>query len=130
MRVFLICALFGLQFGFAFADSGEAPRATLWTKGTVRSAENFAKTWPGLRVLAGQTEAAQFKKSGYIPPHERNALFRRLGMEMALIKMDEFDKDVLVMAAREYTVRELKSEYPMLSELQLRRLKDAVRGRK
>lgn len=75
-------------------------------------------------------ERKHFDADGYLPPLERDALFRKLNLETKLQQLDQMDKDMLVMGAHVYTAAELKKQYPMLSLADLQRLRVAVRKSK
>jgi hypothetical protein len=109
----------------AFAQ--KKPDAVVWTKGSVDSARALFGPDTNVVVLSREEETRQERKAGYLPPDERDVLFRKVGIETRISNMDEFDKDILMMSAREYTIRELKSDYPMLTEAQLKRLKSEMR---
>ena len=111
--------------------SAEPPAAKpiLWTRGHITSARQIFK--PGQFHVIGYEEAeARRKETGQLSIRERNALFRKVGIESKVAKMDDFDKDVLVLSAREYTLPVLKSDYPMLTESQLKRLKQELGNKK
>ncbi len=44
--------------------------------------------------------------------------------------MDELDRDLLIMSAQAYSLNEMKTDFPMLSEDQIKRLKAEIRNRK
>lgn len=106
-----------------FALAGEAPDAVVWTNGSIRSAQSLFSPAANVVVMSAEDNARAERRAGYLPPDERDALYRKLGIETKISAMDELDKDMLMLGARAYSVRELKSSYPMLSEKQLRQLK-------
>lgn len=127
-----------LLFFFAFADvtihaqtKPEAakkpyPTATAWTKGSVSSLRKMFAPGTPVKILGKEEERERDKDAGFVPPRERNAIFRKVGIEAKVAKMDEFDKDMLVMSAQEYNLRSLKADYPAFTETQLRKLKEEV----
>jgi hypothetical protein len=106
------------------------PTATVWTRGSVDSARKMFAPGAPVKILGRKEQEERDRDAGFVPPRERNALFRKVGIELKVAKMDEFDKDMLVMSAREYNLRELKSDYPMFTDGQLRRLKEELRKMK
>jgi len=122
MRIFYVC----LFLACLHAAAEELPGATVWTSGSVESARALFAPGSNVRILGREEEKRRDQKTGHLPPLERDAVFRKLGLESKVSGMDEFDKDLLIMSAREYTVRELKSDYPMFSEAQLSKLKREV----
>jgi hypothetical protein len=72
-------------------------------------------------------EREELLADGYLPPLERDALFRKLNFETKIQQLDQMDKDMLVMGARVYTAAQLKKQYPMLSLPELQRLRVEVR---
>lgn len=102
------------------------PTVTVWTRGYVDSTRRLFKPGLPVRVLGSVESKERDRQTGHLQPRERNALFRKVGIETKVASMDEMDKDMLVMAAREYTVRELKIDFPKLSENQLQRLKEEL----
>lgn len=106
------------------------PTAFAWTRGNVENLRKMFHPNAPVRILAGEEERQRDRESGFVRPGARNALFRKIGIEAKASKMDEFDKDMLVMSAREYNLRELKADYPMFTEKQLRSLKDELRKMK
>lgn len=102
------------------------PTVTVWTRGYVDSARRLFKPGLPVRVLGSVESKERDRLTGHLQPRERNALFRKVGIETKVASMDEMEKDMLVMAAREYTVRELKTDFPKLSENQLQRLKEEL----
>jgi|GEM_PF-7063992 len=117
-RLFYLCILLGSLPVLA----QEKPGATVWTRGSVESAKALFGPEANVRVLSAETERARERKDGFLPPRERDAVFRKVGIETKIQSMDDFEKDLLMMSAREYTIRELRSDYPMLNETQLKRL--------
>ncbi len=119
-------AMFLFLCAGAIDAAAEQPTATVWTRGSVDQARRIFSPSLPVKILGAQEEAERDRKSGHLQPRERDALFRKVGIETKVAQMDEMDKDMLVMAAREYSIRELKSDFPMLSENQLRRLKSEL----
>lgn len=113
-----------LTISFFSAAEPEPPRATLWTRGNASAVRS--KLSGQYSVLDRQNEARDLREDGYLEPRQRNALFRKLKIEGALKRLDEFDKDMLVMSAPHYTVAQLKKQYPMLTEKQLGALKREI----
>ena len=105
------------------AMAEEAPDAVVWTNGSIPSAQALFGPGANVTVMSSEDNSRAEKRAGYLPPDERDALYRKLGIETKISAMDEFDKDMLMLSSRAYSVRELKVSYPMLSEGQLRRLK-------
>lgn len=110
------------------AQSGVSanPTVTVWTRGYVDSTRRMFKPGLPVRVLGSVESKERDRLTGHLQPRERNALFRKVGIETKVAAMDEMEKDMLVMAAREYTVRELKTDFPKLSVNQLQRLKEEL----
>lgn len=124
-----------MKFAILFAMIGavfaqERPAVTVWTRGNVKQVRNMFAPGVNVKVLDAQAERERDRDSGYVPPGERNALFRKVGIETKVAKMDELDKDMLVMGAREYSVREMRAQYPMLSEGEIKRLRNELGKRK
>lgn len=117
-RLFYLCCLLSSLHVLA------EPKAdvVVWTAGSIDSAKAMFGPDTNAVILSRQEEEKNERKAGWLAPRERDALFRKVGIETKISGMDEFDKDMLMMSAREYTIRELKSDYPMLKESQLRRL--------
>lgn len=129
----MINAMFALVLACTFqasAQRADPPSATVWTSGSVSSARALFAPGTNVKVLGREDEEARERKSGFLPPAERDAVFRKIGIETKISSMDEFDRDMLMLSAREYTVRELRADYPMLSENELSRLKSELRRRK
>ncbi len=130
LRAFYLCVTLMCWTAFAKDKAKpveQKPTVTVWTAGSIDSAKAMFAPNTNVRVLSAATEKQRELKAGYLPPHERDLLFRKIGIETGVSGMDEFDKDVLMMSAREYTLRELVSDFPMLSEAQLKRLRDEMR---
>lgn len=108
---------------FHMALAEEAPDAVVWTNGSISSSQALFGPHANVTVMSAVDDARAERRAGYLPPDERDALYRKLGIETKISAMDEFDKDMLMLGARAYSVLELKASYPMLSENQLRRLK-------
>lgn len=104
----------------------QKPTVTVWTRGHASSARRMFQPGLPVRVLGSVESRERDRLSGHLRPGERNALFRKVGIEAKVTAMDEMEKDLLVMLAREYTVRELKTEFPKLSENHLKRLKEEL----
>jgi hypothetical protein len=117
--------LIALWSSLAAADQVK-PTVTVWTRGSVTQVRRYFASNPRVKVLGRKEQRALDRDAHYLPPRERNALFRKVGIETKVARMDEFDKDMLVMSAREYSVRELRADFPMLSEAQLTKLKAEV----
>ena len=113
--------LFILLITQAFAQN--APDAVVWTSGSIDNARALFGPQANVVVMSREDNARAEREAGYLPPPERDSMFRKIGIETRVNGMDEFEKDMLMMGARVYTVRELKSEYPMLSEKQIKKLK-------
>lgn len=107
------------------AKQSRPPQVTVWSRGNASAVRAFVP--PQSTLLDRDAEAKELRESGYLEPRQRDALFRKLGLESPLKKLDEFDKDMLVMSAPHYTVAQLKKQYPMLSEKQLASLKREIR---
>lgn len=101
----------------------EAPDAVVWTSGSIRSTQALFGPNANVTVMSAEDDARSERRAGYLPPDERDALYRKLGIETKVSAMDEFEKDMLMLSARAYNVRELKASYPMLNERQLKQLK-------
>jgi hypothetical protein len=130
MQILAIFLLFSVQ-AWAQTQAKKAapakqPTVTVWTKGHVSSARRLFSPDLPVKVLGREEEKERDRDSGHLQPRERNALFRKVGIETKVAKMDELEKDMLVMSAREYSIRELKSEYPKIPEPQLKRLKEEL----
>lgn len=122
-RLFYLCFLLGSLPALAQKNpDSKNPDVIVWTSGDSDKAREIFSPDVNLVVLSREREVSQQLKSGYLEPHERDALFRKVGIETRLQGMDEFDKDMLMLSAREYTIRELRSDYPMLTEPQLTHL--------
>jgi hypothetical protein len=124
MSMLLLSLLLSLAHGEA-----TPVKPFLWTRGNIE----FLKTRLPAGMFQYEDTAAERRRDldeGYLPPRERDALFRRLSLETKLKGMDELDKDMLIMGAKSYTVPELVKQYPMLNSAQLRRLKTAVENYK
>lgn len=113
-----------LTISFFSAAESEKPSATLWTRGNASAVRT--KMSGKYSVLDRQSEAQYLREDGYLEPRQRNTLFRKLQIEGALKKLDEFDKDMLVMSAPHYNIAQLKKQYPMLTEKQLGALKREI----
>jgi hypothetical protein len=121
-RLFL-CGLFACISHFSAA---EEVTATVWTRGSVPAARALFAPGSGVKVLGAKEEAERNREAGLLPIEERNAIFRNVGVESQIVQMDEMDRDMLIMAVREYTLRELQTDYPMFTLPQLKKLKRAV----
>lgn len=123
MLLRLLIAFFSIH---VHATDVDGAKPFIWTRGNY----DYLKTrLPANTFRFEDPQAARrrrFDEDGYLPPLERDALFRKLNLETKLQSMDELDKDMLVMGAKAYTVPELAKQYPMLSLRQLRRLKSEV----
>lgn len=100
------------------------PQVTVWTRGHIRSAKAILPK--EYKVLDRKTEAEDLRAAGYLEPAQREALFRKVGIDSKLKKLDELDKDMLVMGVPHYSVAELIVQYPMLNETQIRALKREI----
>jgi hypothetical protein len=109
----------------AESAANDQMRPTIWTKGFYGP---LKARFPAsqFNYLDHETMRKELLVQGYLMPHERDALFRKLNLDTKLKKMDEMDKDMLVMGAKAYTVPELVKQYTMLTGAQLRRLKTEV----
>ncbi|MBX3022071.1 MAG: hypothetical protein KF799_10390 [Bdellovibrionales bacterium] len=111
----------------ASATSPDPSKPTIWVDGyTNAEIQNYFPANDYNYVSKTSQRRAQWEDDGYLPPLERDSLFRKLGIETKLQALDQMDKDMLVMGAREYTVPQLHKQYPMLSLGELRRLKREV----
>ncbi|MGZ3723669.1 MAG: hypothetical protein ACXVA9_12090 [Bdellovibrionales bacterium] len=113
----------------AFADPPPAksagPQATVWS----RHPDAIRKFFPAAkyRMLDGKDFQKEQADSGYILPQQRDALFRKLGLEAALTSLDDMDKDMLVMGARFEELPSLRKNFPMLTETQIKNLQQEVK---
>jgi hypothetical protein len=118
MWLFLITQLVASSLAYAAED-----RPVVWTRGftrslpTVFSADNY-------RTLERSDEDIELRREGYLPPHQRDALFKKV--QLKLSDFDQMEKDILVLRAHEYTLPELQKFYPNLPLVQLRKLKVEV----
>ena len=97
---------------------------------TTGHARNLAGNLPpgtGLHVITRKDQRRPMSEGGTLPAPERDALFRRLGLEAKVARMDEYEKDSLVLSARSFTLPEMRREYPGFSEKQLSALQKAAR---
>ena len=117
-RLFYLCFLMGSLHVLA----QEKPKAVIWTKAAPESAR---KLFPDsrIRILSDKTEGERDKKSGYFQPDERDAIFRKVGIEDKLLNMDDLDKDMLIMGAKALPKADLLAEYPSLPPTLLEKLK-------
>lgn len=123
-------AIFALVFTMTFAARAHdpTPSMTVWSRG---SNDYLRAKYPHERIeyIDQGSVAADYAEEGYLPPHARDAVFERLHLTKALAKVDELDKDMLVMSVRDADLplmKRLAAKYPMLSMAQLQRLKAAV----
>jgi hypothetical protein len=82
---------------------------------------------PGVKVLGAKEQQDLYRKAGYLPVETRDEIFREAGViKKVESSMDELDKDMFVMALREYTLKELSEDYSAFSQSELRTLKTKV----
>lgn len=124
--------LFWLTIWLPFAWAGPAApkilaqdKPVVWTSGFPSSAAEYFPP-DKYQVLNREVQNEDMAHDGYLPPHRRDALFRKVGIETRIGALDELDKDMLVMGARSYSVAELKKQYPMLTQRQLTALKREI----
>jgi hypothetical protein len=117
-RLFYLC----LMLGSLHVLAEEAPDAFVWTSGSIEGARALFGPQANVEILSREVEERRERKAGYLPPDQRDVVFRKVGIETKISNMDEFDKDMLMMGAGAYPLSVLKKEYPMLSETQLKRL--------
>jgi hypothetical protein len=118
-RLFFLCCMLSSLHVLAEPK----PDVVVWTSGSIDSVKALFSPDVNAVFLSREEEEKNERKAGWLAPVERDALFRKVGIETKVSGMDEFDKDILMMSAREYTISELKSEYPMITESQLKLLK-------
>ncbi len=82
---------------------------------------------PQYSIIDRESEEQEWKREGYLPPRERNALFYRIHLSKAVAKYPEMEKDILVIGAHFGTIKQLRKRFPKLSVQQLQSLMDAVR---
>ena len=78
------------------------------------------------KFMDQRTLAAEARREGYLPPDQRDAVFRKLKLDRALAKYDEVDKDLLVMFVRDSNTNELlriRKRFTNISMTDLRRLR-------
>jgi hypothetical protein len=118
--------IFAAVFYFAYSVFAEPADVTVWTSGSTRTARALFNQ-PGVKVLGGREEEELYRRAGYLRVEQRNEIFREVGVDKKIeASMDELDKDMFVMALREYTLTELRHGYPAFSEKELRMLKSKV----
>ncbi len=117
-RLFYLCFLLSSLHVLA------EPKADVlvWTAGSIDSAKALFTPGTNVVIHSREEDEKNERKAGWLAPRARDALFRKIGIETKISGMDELDKDILMMSAREYTIPQLRSEYPMLNESQLKRL--------
>lgn len=103
-------------------------RPLIWTRGHYNSALKIDFPPDRYRYDDAANRSRVEEADGYLAPQERENLIARLGIAEKLAALDEMDKDILVMSAREMPVSRLKSIYPMLSQKDLQALKKARAG--
>lgn len=106
---------------YAHADK---PQVTVWTKGSIPAARALFAPNSGVKILGAEEERERNRESGLLTIEQRDSIFRKAGMfEKIDRQMDEFDKDMLAMALRDYTLQELSEDYPMFTKRELASLK-------
>jgi hypothetical protein len=122
VKYFILAAV----FYFAYSVFAEQADVTVWTSGSTRSARMLFSQ-PGVKVLGAKEQQELYRKAGYLPVETRNEIFRAAGViKKVESSMDELDKDMFVMALREYTLKELSEDYSAFSQSELRTLKTKV----
>ena len=121
----------GVSVRGIFADpspsrSPSAPRAvTVWARDPDAIRSVF--TDDHYKILDNADQEREWKRQGYWPPREREAMFRRLKIDEALRDLNDYRKDMLVTCAHAQDIPTLKKAYPMLTETQLKVLKSTVK---
>jgi hypothetical protein len=122
VKYFILAAV----FYFAYSVVAEQADVTVWTSGSTRSARMLFSE-PGVKVLGAKEQQELYRKAGYLPIETRDEIFREAGViKKVESAMDELDKDMFVMALREYTLKELGEDYPSFTQAELRALKTKV----
>jgi len=129
----LLCLVFLPVVGFAEAKAKPAVKSKLepsffyYTRGNSRGVQSALPKGANYKVYSRKDQIAEERRRGFLRSSERNALFRKIGIDTKTARMDEMDKDMLLLSAREYTLGELRSDYPMFTEKQLRDLQIEAR---
>lgn len=109
------------------ADRLDPKKPTIWMNGPVNSEMQKHFSDKDVNFVTPEIERkVAWERDGYLKPLERDALFRKVDIETKLGKLDQMDKDMLVMGAKVYTPKQLHKQYPMLSLTDLQRLKKEV----
>ncbi len=103
------------------ADPSPSVQINVWSGGHIPTLKSVLP--PNYVVLDRKVEQSNSHDAGYLEPSRRDALFRKTGIERRLKMFDDLDKDLLVVAIPHYSVSELKAQYPMLEENEIRALK-------
>lgn len=117
---------------FAASKKKREPAAQLeptmfWTKGYSRGLQSALPKGGRYRVFTRKDQHRGMRADGFLPQRERAELFRKTGVEKHTAKMDEMDRDVLVIRAREYDFKLFRKNYPNFTEGQLRALQREAR---
>ncbi|HMN67876.1 MAG TPA: hypothetical protein PKC28_04990 [Bdellovibrionales bacterium] len=97
------------------------PAATIWSRGLP---SDMREVFPDKRIviLDGKMQDEARRKSGLLPPKEREAVFNASGVAPLVAKWDVFARDVLVMDARTFPMKTMRRKYPAFSEAQIAKL--------
>ncbi len=112
---------------FAQLAYAEPASVTVWTKGSTRAARALFKPGHGVKILGEEEEMKRNREAGLLPVEQRNGIFEKAGVAKKIDeRMDEMDKDMFMMALRDYKLSELREDYPLFSERELKIMKSEV----
>lgn len=116
-----------LMFLVFFAGIVHADQlATVWSRHPSAVQKYFPKQ--KYKMLDAHAEEKDLEESGYIPSAKRDAIFQKLHLEEKVRRMDEMNKDILVMDARFDTLDKMEKRYPHFTTVELQSLRDEVRN--
>lgn len=119
-----------LTFAYAADKTPEALKPMVWTNGYYDG--DIKRVFPADQYR--YADRARFDQEsrawGYLMPSQRDAILKKLKLEAKLKTYDQLDKDMLVMDARFYSLKDLRKFHPKLPARDLAALKEAVKGAK
>lgn len=118
---------FPLFFLLSIPLLAEQATVSVWTSGSTRAARAMFEGNPNVKVLGAAEEKQRYREAGVLEVEERNQLFKAAGVwKKVEPQMDEMDKDMFIMALKQYKLAELVQKFSQFSEDELKDLKSRV----
>lgn len=126
MRLLVLLTFVQVAIG-SFQAAVAEPKLEIWTKA---NPEKVKKVFPKAEVRKLNSIPSRRERFAYglLPGHQKTALFAKLGLTQKVKRMDEVDKDRLILDAQALPLQRLAKVYPSFSKETLRKLQYEIKA--